>query len=59
VKFPKQRLAITRAAVSELEDKVAGVGRNAIWLIVKLMATPPYGLTHGGLLGMEEWEDRW
>ncbi|KAH9970214.1 non-SMC mitotic condensation complex subunit 1 [Lactifluus volemus] len=59
VKFLKQRLAITRAAVSALEDKVAGVGRNAIWLIIKLMATPPYGLMHGGLLGMEEWEDRW
>jgi condensin complex subunit 1 len=59
VKFPKQRLAIIRAAVSALEDKVTGVGRNAIWLIIKLMAMPPYGLMHGGLLGMEEWEDRW
>jgi condensin complex subunit 1 len=59
VKFPKQRLAITHAAVSALEDKVAGVGRNAIWLIIKLMATHPYGLMHGSLLGMEEWEDRW
>jgi condensin complex subunit 1 len=55
MKFPKQRLAITRAAVSTLKDKVAGVHRNAIWLIVKLMVTHPYGLMHGGLLGMEEW----
>ncbi|KAH9953728.1 hypothetical protein BGW80DRAFT_1513676 [Lactifluus volemus] len=59
VKFPKQRLAITRIAVSALEDKVAGVRRNAIWLIVKLMVTHPYGLMHSGLLGMEEWEDRY
>ncbi|KAH9963997.1 non-SMC mitotic condensation complex subunit 1-domain-containing protein [Lactifluus volemus] len=59
VKFPKQRLAITRAAVSALEDKVAGVRRNAISLIVKLMVTHPYGLMHGGLLGMEEWEVRY
>ncbi|KAH9982965.1 hypothetical protein BGW80DRAFT_1441454 [Lactifluus volemus] len=58
VKSPKQRLAITRAAVSALEDKVAGVRRNAISLIVKLMVTHPYGLMHGGLLGME-WEDRY
>ncbi len=29
VKFPKQRLAITRAAVAALEDKVAGVRKNA------------------------------
>ncbi|KAI0298641.1 non-SMC mitotic condensation complex subunit 1-domain-containing protein [Multifurca ochricompacta] len=59
VKFPKQRLAITRAAVSALEDKVAGVRKNAISLIVKLMVTHPYGLMHGGLLGVQEWEDRY
>jgi condensin complex subunit 1 len=59
VKFPKQRLDITRAAVSALEDKVAGMCRITIWLIVKLMVTHPYGLTHGGLLGMEEWEDQY
>jgi condensin complex subunit 1 len=28
-------------------------------LIVKLMVIHPYGLMHGGLLGMEEWEDRY
>ncbi|KAI9441173.1 non-SMC mitotic condensation complex subunit 1 [Lactarius psammicola] len=59
VKFPKQRLAITRAAVAALEDKVAGVRRNAISLIVKLIVTHPYGLMHGGLLGMLEWEERY
>jgi condensin complex subunit 1 len=59
VKFPKQRLAITRAAVAALEDKVAGVRKNAISLIVKLIVTHPYGLMHGGLLGMEEWEERY
>ena len=59
VKFPKQRLAITRAAVGALEDKVAGVRKNAISLIVKLIVTHPYGLMHGGLLGMQEWKDRY
>ncbi|KAF8474388.1 non-SMC mitotic condensation complex subunit 1-domain-containing protein [Russula ochroleuca] len=59
VKFPKQRLAITGVAVTALEDKVAGVRKNAISLIVKLMVTHPYGLMHGGLLGMQEWEERY
>ncbi|KAF8493475.1 non-SMC mitotic condensation complex subunit 1-domain-containing protein [Russula emetica] len=59
VKFPKQRLAITRAAVAALDDKVAGVRKNAISLIVKLIMTHPYGLMHGGLLGLQEWEERY
>jgi condensin complex subunit 1 len=59
VKFPKQRLAITRATVAALDDKVAGVRKNAISLIVKLMMTHPYGLMHGGLLGIQEWEERY
>lgn len=59
VKFPKQRLAITSAAVAALQDKVAGVRKNAISLMVKLMVTHPYGLMHGGLLGMKEWEERY
>ncbi|KAH9998700.1 non-SMC mitotic condensation complex subunit 1-domain-containing protein [Russula vinacea] len=59
VKFPKQRLAITGVAVTALEDKVAGVRKNAISLIVKLIVTHPYGLMHGGLLGMQEWEERY
>lgn len=59
VKFPKQWLAITHAAVTALEDKVAGVRKNAISLIVKLMMTHPYGLMHGGLLRMLEWEERY
>src|SRR6266852_6769987 len=59
VKFPKQRLDITSAAVTALEDKVAGVRKNALSLIVKLIMTHPYGLMHGGLLGLQEWEDRY
>ena len=59
VKFPKQRLAITRAAVAALHDKVAGVRKNATSLIVKLIVTHPYGLMHGGLLGLKEWEVRY
>ena len=59
VKFPKQRLAITQSAVTALQDKVAGVRKNAISLIVKLIVTHPYGLMHGGLLGLKEWEERY
>jgi condensin complex subunit 1 len=59
VKFPKQRLAITRAAIDALVDKAAGVRKGAVGLIVKLVLTHPYGLMHGGLLGMAEWEERY
>ncbi|KAI0063924.1 hypothetical protein BV25DRAFT_1906937 [Artomyces pyxidatus] len=59
VKFPKQRLAITRAAVGALDDKVAGVRKSAVALLVRLVVTHPYGLMHGGLLGLSEWEERY
>ncbi|GJE88854.1 condensin complex subunit 1 [Phanerochaete sordida] len=59
VKFPKQRLAITRAAVDCLKDKAAGVRKTAVSLIVKLIVTHPYGLMHGGLLGLREWKTRY
>ena len=58
VKFPKQRLAITRAAVDSLEDKASGVRKGAVMLLVKLIMTHPYGLMHGGLLSLSEWETR-
>lgn len=56
-KFPKQRLAVTQAAVGALEDKVATVRKSAAALIVKLMLTHPYGLMYGGMLTLEVWED--
>lgn len=59
VKFPKQRLQITRAAVESLEDKATSVRKVAIALLVKLVVTHPYGLMHGGLLGLQEWEKRY
>ncbi|KAI0320936.1 non-SMC mitotic condensation complex subunit 1-domain-containing protein [Amylostereum chailletii] len=59
VKFPKQRLAITRAAVNALEDKTANVRKAAISLLIRLILTHPYGLMHGGLLGQAEWEKRY
>lgn len=59
VKFPKQRLAITQYAVECLEDKSASVRKSAVSLIVKLIVTHPYGLMHGGLLGLQEWEKRY
>jgi condensin complex subunit 1 len=59
VKFPKQRLAVTRAAVGMLEDKASGVRKGAVGLLGRLVVTHPYGLMHGGLLGMAEWEERY
>ncbi|GLB42214.1 putative regulatory subunit of the condensin complex, a complex required for conversion of interphase chromatin into mitotic-like condense chromosomes [Lyophyllum shimeji] len=50
VKFPKQRLQVTKVAVSALSDKVATVRKWAAALLVKLLVTHPYGLVHGGLL---------
>ncbi|KAJ6612245.1 non-SMC mitotic condensation complex subunit 1-domain-containing protein [Mycena sp. CBHHK59/15] len=58
-KFPKQRLAVTRAAVGALEDKVATVRKSAAALVVKLLLTHPYGLTHGGMLTLQVWEDEY
>ncbi|KAJ7454842.1 non-SMC mitotic condensation complex subunit 1-domain-containing protein [Mycena latifolia] len=55
-KFPKQRLAVTQAAVGALEDKVATVRKSAAALIVKLLLTHPYGLMYGGMLTLEVWE---
>ncbi|KAI0338960.1 hypothetical protein BDW22DRAFT_1401081 [Trametopsis cervina] len=59
VKFPKQRLSITKVAVDSLEDKTATVRKGSVMLLVKLITTHPYGLIHGGLLGLQEWEDRY
>ncbi|EMD38787.1 hypothetical protein CERSUDRAFT_133306 [Gelatoporia subvermispora B] len=59
VKFPKQRLAVTRAAVDSLDDKAYGVRKGAVTLLVKLIVTHPYGLMHGGLLNLKEWEQRY
>ncbi|KIP06713.1 hypothetical protein PHLGIDRAFT_106688 [Phlebiopsis gigantea 11061_1 CR5-6] len=59
VKFPKQRLAITRAAVDCLEDKGASVRKTSVLLMVKLIVTHPYGLMHGGYLSQREWEKRY
>ena len=55
----KQRLAITGVAVTAPEDKVAGARKNAVSVIVELIVTHPYGLMYGGLLGMQEWEERY
>ncbi|KAF5379043.1 hypothetical protein D9615_006036 [Tricholomella constricta] len=56
VKFPKQRLAITRVAVSALSDKVSTVRKGAAALLVRLLLTHPYGLMHGGFLEMAVFE---
>ncbi|KAM6490435.1 hypothetical protein JOM56_014108 [Amanita muscaria] len=52
-KFPKKRLAITRAAVGALEDIAATVCKNAVALLIKLISTHPWGLIHGGTLTFE------
>ena len=59
VKFPKQRLAITKVTIETLEDKGSSVRRHAIALLTKLILTHPYGLMHGGLLNSFEWEERY
>ncbi len=59
VKLPKKRLGVTRAAVDSLEDKASSVRKAAVGCLVKLVVTHPYGLMHGGLLGLKEWEERY
>lgn len=59
VKFPKQRLQSTELTIGALEDKASSVRRYAIALLTKLILTHPYGLMHGGLLRIEEWEARY
>ena len=59
MKFPKQRLQSTELTIGALEDKASSVRRYAIALLTKLILTHPYGLMHGGLLRIEEWEARY
>lgn len=54
--FPKQRIAVTRAAISALEDKVASVRKNAVALLNMLILTHPWGKAQGGYLQEEEFE---
>jgi condensin complex subunit 1 len=54
-KFPKQRLAITGAAIAALTDKGATVRKTAAALLVKLLETHPYR-THGGMLQLDVWQ---
>ncbi|EDQ99009.1 mitotic chromosome condensation-related protein [Laccaria bicolor S238N-H82] len=54
-KFPKQRLAITSAAIAALADKGATVRKTAAALLVKLLETHPYR-THGGMLQLDVWQ---
>lgn len=56
VKFPKQRLTITRVAVDSLQDKAATVRKSAVSLLTQLVGSHPYGLIHGGTLKLQEWE---
>jgi condensin complex subunit 1 len=59
VKLPKQRLKIVQHTIDSLEDKGSSVRRQAVALLTKLILTHPYGLMHGGLLKLEEWEERY
>jgi condensin complex subunit 1 len=54
-KFPKQRLAITGAAIAALTDKGATVRKMAAALLVKLLETHPYRM-HGGMLQLDVWQ---
>ncbi|KAH9955051.1 non-SMC mitotic condensation complex subunit 1 [Lactifluus volemus] len=53
--FPTLRPAHEIPQTASRHHAGAPAGRT-ISLIVKLMVMHPYGLMHGGLLGMEEWE---
>jgi len=55
-KFPKHRLHITDAAVAALDDKNSSVRKAAAILLVQMLLTHPYALTHGGMLHKETWE---
>ena len=55
VKFPKQRLQVTAAAVSALSDKVSTVRKGAASLLVQLLLTHPY-VMHGGFLEQSVFE---
>ena len=56
---PAQRLAITAAAHTALTDKAASVRRAAVGVLGALVCTHPYGIVHGGLMGLGEWEERY
>ncbi len=43
-------------AVASLEDKAAGVRKNAIALLIALLKTNPYN-AHDGLLEEDEWKE--
>ncbi|KZT37014.1 hypothetical protein SISSUDRAFT_988305 [Sistotremastrum suecicum HHB10207 ss-3] len=58
-KFPKERLTMTTWVIAALEDKASSVRRYAIALLTKLILTHPYGLMHGGLLNLADWETRY
>ncbi|KAF9029542.1 hypothetical protein BDZ89DRAFT_1065324 [Hymenopellis radicata] len=55
-KYYKKRLKITAMAVASLEDKAAGVRKNAIALLIALLKTNPYN-ARDGLLEEEDWKD--
>jgi condensin complex subunit 1 len=59
VRFAKQRLRITRAAVDMLEDKASTVRKTAVSILVKLILTHPYGEMYGGDLNLQKWEERY
>ncbi|CAK5268587.1 unnamed protein product, partial [Mycena citricolor] len=52
---PKQRLAMTQAAVSALEDKVASVRKSGAALLVQLALTHPW-TRYASELDIEKWE---
>ncbi|KAK9479296.1 armadillo-type protein [Lipomyces japonicus] len=56
--FSQRRQQVTNLAIQSLEDKSSNVRRNAIKFVSKLMATHPFSLLHGGLLPINEWNDR-
>lgn len=59
VPFPKHRLRLAATALRSLEDKSSQVRKHCITVLSKLIETHPYGVMHGGELGIDEWQARY
>ncbi|KAK7433641.1 condensin complex non-SMC subunit Cnd1 [Stygiomarasmius scandens] len=59
LKFPKQRLAMTNAAIAALEDKSPLVRKPALSLLIKLILTHPWGMVQGGMLEIDVFQKQY
>ncbi|KAA1138700.1 Condensin complex subunit [Puccinia graminis f. sp. tritici] len=59
VPFPKHRLRLAARALRSLEDKSSQVRKHCMTVLSRLIETHPYGVMHGGELGIDEWQARY